>query len=358
MAGVGIKNYKGDLMSERKKHLSYSGYSTYVTCAYKYDLQYNQKIKPENTPFHLVFGGAVDKTLNDILEGKNKEQALLHAGKELFRIFKEKVSFESSDFDHELISELTEKTIFKKLAHYGWKGSSLKDLGETLFSNIQMGDELSKNQLRALRYLVFYSSLEKISLIIDAFNDYVLPRIDEVVSVQEYVKRGILDFKAKFRGVEGVVVCDNKTASRDYPTDAVLNSVQLAGYGAETGAYIVFNKTVRKNRTKECSICKKNGTGQRHKTCDAVTSGIRCGGEWTETITPEVIPQIIIDQVPEHNRVMVEQAYQDTEKLIESKVFPKNLNSCGQQYGRECPYINLCWKNNMTGLKKEIKNDK
>jgi hypothetical protein len=338
-----------------KKNLSYSGYSTYVTCPYKYDLHYNQKIKPETTPFHLVFGSAVDKALNDILVGKSKENALKHAGKELFRLFKEKITFEQSDFDVELFSILTEVRLVNKFERLGWKGKNLGELGEKLFSIIQMDGALTESQYSTLKYLIFYSGLEKVSLMIDAFNDYVMPRIEEVIGVQEQVKRGILDVKARLKGIEGVTVCDNKTSARDYPLDAVLNSVQLAGYGAETGAYFVFNKTVKKNRTKECSICKKNGTGQRHKTCDAVVDGLRCGGEWNETITPEIVPQIIVDKVPEHNRVMVEQAYQDVEKLIETKVFPKNLNSCGQQYGKPCPYINLCWKNDMSGLKKESK---
>ena len=130
-------------------------------------------------------------------------------------------------------------------------------------------------------------------------------------------------------------------------------SVQLAGYEATVGCYIVFNKTVKKNRVKTCSKCGNDGTGKRHKTCDATVEFTRCGGEWNETIAPEIVPQVIIDEIPDHVRTMVAEAYQETEKLIETGVFPRNLNSCGKQFGQPCPYINLCWNGDMKGLKKE-----
>jgi hypothetical protein len=354
-------------MSEiKKKHLSYSGYSTYVTCAKKYDLHYNEKLRPIKQPFHLLFGSATDKALNSILEFRKEESApteffanfekntaLSFAIIELFKIQRGNVTFEEKDFDEEIMTELTSEVLTKKLAHVGWKGENIGALASSLFSSISMGETLSNRQIKALRYLIIFSSIEKIALIIDAFNNYVTPQIEEIISVQDHVKRGILDFKAKLKGVEGIVVCDNKTAGRDYEQDAVLNSVQLAGYGAEVGAYIVFNKTVRKNRTKKCISCEKNGTGQRHKTCDAVLKdGTRCNGEWLETVTPEIIPQIIIDKVPEHNRVMVEEAYSKAEELIATGIFPRNLTGCGKQYGAPCSYINLCWKNDPTGLKK------
>jgi hypothetical protein len=337
----------------QKKHLSYSGYSTYVTCAKKYDLHYNEKLRPIKQPVHLLFGSATDKALNEILEGKEKSVALGKATKELFKLLRGNVTFESKDFDCEILTDLTADQLTKRLARVGWKGDNVGALADSLFSSSTMGDILSSRQTKALQYLVIFSSVEKISLIIDAFENYVTPQIEEIISVQDHVKRGILDFKAKLKGVEGIVVCDNKTAGRDYEQDAVLNSVQLAGYGADVGAYIVFNKTVRKNRTKKCISCEKNGTGQRHKTCDAVLKdGTRCNSEWIETVTPEIIPQIIIDKVPEHNRAMVEEAYSQAEQLIETGIFPRNLTGCGKQYGQPCPYINLCWKNDPTGLKR------
>jgi hypothetical protein len=70
----------------------------------------------------------------------------------------------------------------------------------------------------------------------------------------------------------------------------------------------------------------------------------------------EIVPQLIIHEVPEHNRTMVEEAYQNTETLIEAGVFPRNLNACGKSFGKPCVYVDLCWKNSMKGLVK--KNEK
>jgi hypothetical protein len=334
-----------------KKNLSYSGYTTYVTCPKKYDYHYNQKIDSETTPSHLIFGSAVDKALNVILSGGTDEEALAATYPDLARLATEKIEIQEQDFDGDLI--INEEKLVRQLQTTGWTGTNPTVLATTLFEKIKFGETLSANQSLALALLVRASFFEKIALIIQAFHDYVEPQIEEIVSVQKNVKRGILDFEAKLHGHDGIVVCDNKTASRDYPEDAVRMSVQLAGYGAKKGCYVVFNKTVKKNRTKTCSVCGANGTGKRHKTCDAVIDGDRCNGDWDETISPEIIPQIIIDDIKEETREMVETAYAEVEALIETGIFPRNLNSCGKQFGRPCDYINLCWNKDIKGLVKK-----
>ncbi len=345
---------------EDKKHLSYSGYQTYVTCAHKYKLHYIDKLRAEFEPTHLIFGSATDKALNVVLEDpknkKMKELALAAAAKELLRLFHEDVKLQESDYDNDIMTDLTNKKLLKRLRKVGYNGNDPGDLAAKLFMKVTMGETLSPNQITAVHYLVYFSLLEKIALIVDAFIEQVLIRIKKIVSVQTNVKRGILDFQAEFKGVDGTVTCDNKTSSRDYEADSVMMSVQLAGYGAETGAYIVFNKTVRKNRVKTCKVCGNNGTGKRHKTCDHEVDNVRCNGEWLETVSPEIIPQIIIDKIPARNREIVEEAYSQVEQQIATGIFPRNLTNCSKQFGRPCEYFGLCWKNDMTGLyKKESK---
>lgn len=341
------------MSEDKKKYLSHSGYERYVLCPRKYDLHYNQKIRPERSPSHLVFGAATDKAINELLVDKGRYFALIAAEKELARLFRENIQIEEKDFTHELITENTNGRLFKKLRKLGWKGVSIENLARSLFDLGILGKKLSPTQEKALKTLVFFSFLEKIDLIIQAFETYVRPQILEIVSVQKYVKRGILDFEARFKGIEGVVICDNKTTSWDYQPDSVRMSVQLAGYGAEKGCYIVFNKTVKMNRTKTCSVCGNDGTGKRHKTCDAEIAGARCGGSWSETVNPEIVPQIIIDDISPEVRAMVAEAHEQTEKLIETGVFPRNLNACGKQFGKPCEYFGLCWNQDMTGLKKK-----
>ena len=254
---------------EKKKNISFTAYGTYCACPRKYKFHYIEKIRPEAIPSHLVFGSAVDKALNEMLMKPDPTLAMDAAQKELGRLFTEKVTIEEKDWDHELITETTQALLLSKLQTTGWLGNSPAALARSLFDQVTLGNALSESQDRALRILVYFSFFEKIVLIVQAFEDYVLPQIEEIVSVQKYVKHGILDFEARLKGVDGVVICDNKTSSRDYPPDAVKVSVQLAGYDAKVGCYIVFNKMVKKNRVKTCSKCGNDGTGKRHKTCDA-----------------------------------------------------------------------------------------
>lgn len=345
-------------MSTPKKPLSYSAYSEYVTCPKKYELHRIQKIDPVATTNALLFGSAVDKALNEVLLGKKDKDAIQAAQTELGRLFTEHVNLEPSDYDGELITPGTEKLLLLKLKENGWDGQNHNFLAKRLFDDRTMGVQLEPEQQKQLNILVYFSFLEKIILIIQAFRDYFLPQVAEIVSVQKNVKRGILDFEVRLKGHDGIIVGDNKTASKDYDESAVRTSIQLAGYGAKKACYVVFNKTVRKNKTKICPRCGQNGTGTRYKSCYNMVENqlnpgeVRCSGEWVETVTPEIIPQIIIDDIAEETREMVEQAYRDVEKQIEAGVFPRNLTACGKQFGRPCEYINLCWNNDMKGLKK------
>jgi hypothetical protein len=334
-----------------KKHISYSAYDKYMSCPSMYDLHYNKRIRPIKTNTNLVFGSAVDAGIMSILDGDEMPRALARAAKKLLQVLSVNVDFEEKEFDPDLLTEVSTELVKGRLRRLGWQGDNVAALGHSLIEKRGFGETLTPNQEKSLRHLVYFSLLEKAYLMFEAFNQYVMPQIVEVEATQQPVKRGIYDFKAEFKGI-GKFIVDVKTASRPYDEDRVNTSVQIIGYGAERAMYIVFDKNVKKNKTKVCSVCGNNGTGKRHKTCDAEPRGIRCGGEWNETVSPEVVPQIIFADIPAERRELVEKAYQDAEKAIELGCFPKNLNACGKQYGKPCPYINYCWSNDMAGLEK------
>lgn len=341
------------MVSNKPWTISFTAYSKWVTCPKSFDLYYNKKIRPIHSPAHLIFGSAVDKALNSLLENPDDIDAALFAGDfELGKLIGSNIIVTKADWDHELITDRTSKGMLDKLSEYGYKGNDPLALATHLFS--KEDSELTPNQVNAKKYLAFCSMSEKMGLIVDSFKRHIIPKIGELHSVQTKVKRGVFDFEATFTKF-GRCVVDNKTSSRPYEDDAIMWSVQLAGYGAARAMYIVFNKQVRKNRTKVCSVCGNNGTGGRHKTCDKVTDGTRCNGEWTEEICPEIIPQILVDDIPESTRKLVEDAYNDVEKMIALGVFPRNLQACHNQYGRPCEYRELCWHNKMDGLKNESK---
>ena len=299
-----------------KKPLSYSGYSTFQTCAYKYQLQYIDRIAPDSTPLHLVVGSAFDKAGNALLEGKG--DPFTEANAELARIFFDKIEYSHKDFESQILCPVSYGAMMLDLRTIGWKGedNELYQMADALFDKLSRGETLSVGQKSALDTMVYYTAVEKISLMIEGFKNHILPKIEKVVSVQKNVKRGIMDAEVIFKDMPGVVCLDNKTASRPYKNDSVLFSVQLAGYESLIGAYCVFHKSVK--------------------------PGAR-----------EIVPQLIINKIPEHNRAIVEEAYQKTEALIETNVFPRNLNACGKSFGKPCVYVSLCWNNSMEGLVKK-----
>jgi hypothetical protein len=298
------------------KPLSYSSYSLYHICPKKYEYEKIQFLQPEVIPYHLIFGSCIDNCLNAALEGH--PDPIHFASITLGRLFTEQYTIKRKEIWSDINEFLTKFPILcvtEELRTIGWKGEKIEELADYLLSKIENNEYMSENQKTALNLIIFYTAREKAKNIISLFYKHVLPIIEEVISVQRQTKRGIIDFEAKLKGYDDVVVLDNKTASRPYKLDSVEYSIQLAGYGAHTGAYVVFNKNNNKAK-----------------------------------------PQIIIQKIPEHNRNLVEDAYKDTEELIRTNIFPRNLNSCGKQYGQPCPYLNLCWKNTQDGLiKKEIK---
>ena len=77
-----------------------------------------------------------------------------------------------------------------------------------------------------------------------------------------------------------------------------------------------------------------------------------------QTIQPEVNVQIIVGEVSEHIQKMTLEALSETAQAIKANVFPRNLNACDNQYGRPCPYRDLCWRGDSTGLRNELKGNK
>lgn len=302
-----------------KKPLSYSAYSSYMVCPRKYAYEKIDRIAPDSTPIHLVVGSAFDKAGNALLEGKG--DPFTEANAELARIFFDNIEYSHKDFEPQILCPVSHEAMIRDLRTIGWKGedTELGQMADALFDKLSRGETLSTGQKSALDTLVYYTYIEKVSLMIEGFKNHILPKIEKVVSVQKNVKRGIMDAEVIFKDTPGVVCLDNKTASRPYKNDSVLFSVQLAGYESLIGAYCVFHKSVK--------------------------PGAR-----------EIVPQLIINKIPEHNRTLVEEAYQKTEKLIATEVFPRNLNACGKSFGKPCVYVNLCWNNSMEGLVK--KNEK
>lgn len=306
------------------KKISHSAYKRYHTCPKMYDFHYHDKIRPTGKSSALMFGSAMDTGLNALLEGKGDGHK---AFKEAFEWDDmQDVTWDGKDFDHEIFTS----------------------------------SQLNKIEDREYEFKCWASMRIKGRMMIDAYKEKVMPLLSEVHSVQKPTngRPGFLDFIATITD-QGKVLIDNKTSKYPYRDDAVVSDTQLPLYASSEGltraGFIVMVKEIKKNRIKICTKCGYDGSHRQFKTCENTKSGIRCHGTWDENVSPEVILQIIIDDIPQHNKDLITDSITETEKLIATGIFPRNLNACGKIYGKICPYYKYCWHKDKEGLDTEPK---
>ena len=149
-------------------------------------------------------------------------------------------------------------------------------------------------------------------ILLEKYKELVLPHIESTeatqLSLQE--RKGFVDAIMNIKG-HGRVLIDHKTSTRPYKLSQTKDSTQLALYARELGidkiGYIVMIKKIYKTNR-----------------------------------YPQI--QIFIDDVDKHIGDITHQSITDTEKLIETGIFPRNLSACGKIYGKPCIYHDKCWR--------------
>jgi hypothetical protein len=332
-----------------------------MQCPQAYAYHYIERLRPTLSPAALLFGSALDAAFNELLKPvKNILPEDIFIQEFSTAVINNKkvdvksninLTYASADLDFDLLSLSEEEqgrlTFLKnKKSKFGLY-SFTED--EHLFFNAYN----------------WYSLREKGLLMIKAYKEKVLPLITKVHDVQIPIELsngedsiiGYVDLVAEVEG-HGLVVLDNKTSSIEYASDSVVVSPQLslylhslqAKYPTRKAGYIVLRKQVKKNKIKVCSTCHHDGSATRHATCPSVVDKKRCGGEWIETIDPEIDIQIIIDEIPTRTEEIVLDNYDAITSMIKNKIFTRNLSTCGNIYGAKCVYYGKCYKNSCTGL--------
>ena len=357
--------------------ISHSAVSKFQTCGHAYKLHYKDKIRPSVTSGALLFGSSLDNALNVLLRGETGAETMFERSFRFGKINEvntyvptsENIVYSNSDMDFDLLNEDDYKELTKyvdkaspegftnHLEAYQLIRDRKKKLGWTQLNSID------KRYYNLLNWL---SLRRKGLLMIKAYREKVMPRIEKVYSIQEYVTlensagdkvTGYVDLVADVKDI-GMCILDNKTSAMEYEEDSVLTSPQLSlyvhileeKYKTRRAGYIVLNKSIIKNRKKICSKCGNDGSGGRHKTCNATVEGKRCNGDWNETISPDVFVQFITDEIPPKTEEIVLQNFDTINESIKQEVFPRNLNSCLNTFGSKCPYYDLCYLGKMTGL--------
>lgn len=364
-------------MSMKPNKLSHSAASRYQDCPKSYEFHYKDRLRTTVQSAALLFGTAVDRAVGQLLNvgldtpaPKSPEDIF-----EYFWRFQEvnnkntylptctDIVYANTDYDEELLeaedlAKLTEKhdvedpisavtAIYERKEAVGFQG-----LPET--------DRLLLNHANWL------SLRRKGLLMIQAVRTKVLPQITEVLGTQVYVTLeneagdkivGYVDLVCRWKGYDRPIVIDFKTSSRDYAKDSVLTSPQLTLYvhslfekfQTRLAGFVVLSKHVKKNRTKICSVCKNDGTGKRHKTCDATIEALRCNGAWNETLNPEVLIDVIISEIPEQTENIVLENLDQVNEQIKRGIFTRNFGSCVKPWGK-CVYFSKCYLNSDEGL--------
>lgn len=352
--------------------LSHSSLSRWQQCPTSYKYHYIDKIRPTKQHAALCFGTAIDRAIGKILNPKEDERspkAIFDyfwrfqdiAGKQQYLPTLVNFVYSKNDFDKDLITDddLTKLEM------------SREEMLALVNKRTELGfDNLSNLEKSKANHTFWLCLQHKGHYMIDAFEKKVMPKLKKVYAVQKYISLenddsdsviGYVDLIADVEGYNEPIILDIKTSSIQYDEEkSVVFSPQLTlylhalsdEYKTRKAGFIVLNKNIIKNKTKICSVCGYDGSGARHKTCSNEIENKRCGGEWKETIDPDVYTQFIIDEIPEQTENLILSNIDEINQAMKNKVYTKNIANCLNSFGRPCDYINLCYRGEMQNLTK------
>lgn len=340
--------------------LSHSAINKYLFCGESFRLHYREGYRSRDIGSPLLFGTALDLTFQYILTGKN-----VVTDKEIANEYEYFDYHWRSQYINDVLTNIYENA--DKHIHYSKSDADL-DL---------LTDQEIKEANGDMEKLSWFSLRHKGHLMIDTFKKEFLPKVRKIYSTQEQIELtndqgdrsiGFCDAVLEIEGFDKPIITDFKTAAKPYSQDSVQYSVQLAQYlhslsdkynDTRYAGYIVFLKTIVKNRTKICKNCSFDGSGTKFKSCNNVINGERCNGYWIETLNPKAEMQIIVDEIPLEVEHLVIDNIDAVNTSIKMEIFNKNVNGCKDTgYGKPCDFFELCWKKDPSKLmKKEIKTD-
>tara|TARA_R110000803_G_scaffold79152_2_gene144661 strand:+ start:7407 stop:8513 length:1107 start_codon:yes stop_codon:yes gene_type:complete len=347
--------------------LSHSQANKFLDCSQAWKYHYKDRIRPVTKSSALFFGNVLDSAVEDYLNNRDRDKSreIIKTewsdgdinGVDVKLYSCTSIVYSNADYDAELLEDtdillLTEeydkdvldrvKSIYKQKAVIG-------------FHRLKKDDRILLNKANWL------SMYRKGLLMLDEAIRLIDENVEEVLGTQIKVELdngegdsivGYADFVVKWKGYDQPILFDLKTSSIVYKDDSVITSAQLSlyihalrdVYKTDIAGYFVLNKRVKKKRVKICSECGHDGTGGRHKTCDAVgQDSARCGGAWKESLSFSIASQVIIDEPSSIVEDMVMNNMDSVAKGIKSEVITRNLSACEKPWGR-CAYYELCYK--------------
>lgn len=301
--------------------------STYIECGEKYRLHHIARLRPIKPKSALVFGGALDIGLNELLRSRDLDLA---------------------------------KAVFKEAWARPTINDQIIDIEQNdaiLYSKADWDVRLGESPWKSL--------LAKGMLMLDAYAIEALPQFKQVLAVQHPISmfnsdgdeiRGTLDFIVEMQDGR-IVLMDNKSTSKPYEQDAASKSPQLSLYyhvekdkfKLDAIGFVTMNKYINFQAIKICSVCGHDGSKGQHRSCNNKINK-RCGGSWNISYFPKCIISVIINNT-------VQKVIHDTLDMfdkanhgIANGIFEKNDASCYSKFG-PCQNIGLCKHGSMHNLK-------
>jgi hypothetical protein len=321
----------------KQNKLSFTKLSQYQECGLKYDLHYNQYLRPSKPKSALIFGNSIDEALNVLLETKDLNLA------------------------QQKFEDLWNKQLFNK------KEISLYTPGNVSFSKADLDEDLLEINNFTIDENIdpaWLSLFMKGELILKTYNDVVLPKIKEVIGIQTPIKieniegdsiEGKLDIIIKWED-DRILLMDNKTTSVKYTPESAKESEQLNlyyyikkdEYKLDAVGFITIDKKVHWEYKKTCKKC-KHVFNSNHKTCINTMFGKRCNSEVSIEKIPSININFIINNVDEKIQETTINNFDKLNEGISNNIFEANKNSCYGKFGK-CVYFDLCHKNSLEGL--------
>lgn len=374
--------------------LSHSSVSTYLTCGYKYKMHYVERLRSTQTHASLLFGSALDKALDVMLQdhSRNNLDYLLQTYNTIFMNNWRKAEVnkvETTIIDHpDIVYAATDVDfkLFKEKDYLGFMAAlqgvyngaaalteptsaGVIEAYQTIRKRKEANgwENLRLEERKFYNYINWCSLAIKGELMLKAYMTEIIPNIKRVIATQKQISiqgpegdtiTGFVDLIAEWKDGR-VIIFDNKTSARDYESDAVTKSQQLAlythalenEYKTRTAGFIVLKKLIDKDSTKKCSVCGMDGTGNRGRTCTNEVDGKRCSGEWSEVLRPKARIQLLINDIPERYENITMENFAEVNHAIKAEIFPRNFNSCTMG-SWSCPYLAHCHKGINKGLVK------
>ncbi len=365
---------------------SHSKNSMYISCPKAWDMAYNEKWESPQEGASLAFGSAIDAAVTDMLQNKpdwlitfydrwNKSYAF---GQSTQIFDNPDIMFAHKDFDVVVLEDKDIATCEIWAQQLG-----LLTPGVTLNRNdlASMHSTISKkkknpyatptaDEMKFFSRLSWLSMKRKGKILLEAFNTQFIPKVKKVLSTQQRATIadpntgdsiiGYVDMILEIEGYSKPIIFDLKTAGQPYKQEDIDLTQQLTLYSAMKGqeyntdlvGYVVLCKNIPKKYVSTCKNCGNVKTG-KHKTCESLVAGKRCGGVWDETVTPAPEVQVLVQK---KSPAQVNDLLLDIGNIVsamKNKIVYKNVSKCTNWYGGLCPFYNACHNNDYSGLRKK-----